>query len=120
MVDEKIKAALTPDEWRDGYVDWGAFYSHTGASLNPRDGGIEVYNDGDRNSIPVPYIPALIALANHSLPDSHPLKITRADVRKLAEIGRGLQSSFISGEIDEGDFISAFASRLTALLPPDA
>ena len=65
-------------------------------------------------------IPAVIALANHALPDGHPLKITREDVNELASIARDHQYPYgPSGRIDEGDILAKLAAKLAALLPPE-
>ena len=56
-----------------------------------------------------------IAIANRLLPDIHPLKITRADVRLLRAIAEDYE---FRGTSDNED-LNRLAAKLAALLPPE-
>lgn len=57
---------------------------------------------------------AMLALANHVLPDGHPLKITREDVSNL-----DLASYLLDGDGRDGEMVAAVAAKLAGLLPPE-
>ena len=116
MTNQTIPPALTAEEWEQGFADWGVMYDHSGVSLgSPSRKGISVYTDGDDVDVAADQLPSLIALANHALPDGHPLKITRADVVAARRI-----SHDSGGWTDENrDIVERLAAKLAALLPPE-
>ena len=101
----RVEPALTPDEWGELYVE--------GFSVS----GGRLWNSADGQPVERPA--ALMALANASLPDGDPRKITRRDA-VLAEVcGRygGNEGWTLSGaHLDE---LLALARKLRALLPPE-
>lgn len=94
MTDD-IRPALTPEEWE-------AFgRSPDGWPKLPR------YAHADDG-------PWLMACANHALPDGHPNKFTREDVKAL----RVVQMQFSMAD-DEWKVLESLAARIEALLPPE-
>jgi len=109
---EKVEPALSAEEWAQGFVDWGISYAHRGVTLN-KHGGVDVYDDTDSSSVAPNELPSLMALANHALPDSHPLKITRVDVEGLRRNAHLMPV----GAYKDGTL--TLAAKLAALLPPE-
>lgn len=115
-----VEPALSAEEWHDGYVDWA---EARGARLST-DGycHIALYDDGDEIALAARELPALIALANHALPDGDPRKITRADVEVLEEASRYLGARAYAD--DAGTYertgamsLRTLSAKLRALLP---
>lgn len=61
---------------------------------------------------------AAIAIANHTLPDGDPRKITRDDVDFLEWVAEQMRKAPI-GSPDDDAKLDRFADRLRALLPPE-
>lgn len=101
---DRIYPALTPEEWED-----------------PPD----LYDTLVRWE--TEELPRIIAFANHDLPDSHPNKFTREDVRVLREEGDDLVGYASDAETPEewerqkhnGSVLLRLAARIEALLPPE-
>ncbi len=109
---DKIRPALTPDEWvrvqRDS-IDEPRSHVWTGLTIS--------YTDGDflTGSLCNPYTPEqMLALVVYNLPDGHPLKITRADVSELESA-----AACIEGEGWDAYDVRDIAAKLAALLPPE-
>lgn len=91
---DNIEPALTQGEWADP----------------PDTYGLCVEWDGNESKI--------IAIANASLPDDSPYKITRADVGAIESTVDVLRREF--GQDDEdAEAMEIVAAKLAALLPPE-
>lgn len=110
---DALRPALTPEEWAQGFVDWGLMHAHRGVTLN-KHGGVEVYDDTDSADVAPNELPSLIALANHALPEGHPGKLTWEDVEAVTDAARGQEHEFNQSDAR----LDALAAKLAALLPP--
>ena len=123
MTNQTIPPALTADQWMTRKVmyhetDGPDYTEDIDIAIGPS--GQSVYVRRNTNGM-VEYvglhgdkIPATIALANHALPDGHPLKITRDDIKALTDAA----GPDFGPRIDIGAF-QALAAKLAALLPPE-
>lgn len=120
---EKIKPALTEQEWRDGRVQ---FVGLPELVFHDDGDGMEFVVRAPDGTIseklkfslaPDVDLPALIALANASLPDSDPRKITREWVREL----RGVAEDYEYRGLDPNpyDTLRGIADALESYLPPE-
>jgi hypothetical protein len=103
---DELKPALSAEEWKDGpysdaidgYLNWSV------PVLDIRAGHHASTED---------FIRAVIALANASLPDGAPCKITQSMVGDLRRIAQ------FTGTLDaDMDILNAIADKLAAFLPP--
>lgn len=79
----------------------------------------ELFAWADDGMIVISIDPAvMLPLANHALPDGHPLKLGWSDVRLLEGIASDYPHGSSVGEY--GDRLRATAAKLRALLPPEA
>jgi hypothetical protein len=102
--------ALTPDEWAEQrYRD-----DEYGEGVGILRGTLCTVYDSGEGRFPMD-AGKVLALANHALPDGHPLKITRDDVLWLERV--------ISLEMYENprlaEHINTLRIKLAALLPPE-
>ena len=119
---DTIQPALTPGEWADAdgiqiartadgvvsVMDWTRYVGGVGLRITGGD------DNGDIDIDPV-QLPPVMALANHALPDGHPLKITRADVHALQYVAEMREMR----DEQEKSVIADLAAKLAALLPPE-
>ncbi len=127
---EEIRPALTPEEWEEPSV-YSIGREEVDGDVDAMRVGIRVeqnreagtrYLVGWNENSDYPYesviqgekIAKLVAIANHALPDGHPLKITREDVKEME-----IASYLLDGEGRDGAAIAAIAAKLAALLPPE-
>ena len=112
MSPQKIVPALEPHEWRQRRC--GA------VSLSRVENEVHVVvRDPDEQlvSVSTPQeLFALMALANHALPDDDPRKITEEKVRTLEAISTDMWHGHRAAEHREA--LAMLARTLTALLPP--
>lgn len=98
---------MTASEWKDvrGFT--------TSYLLSNLGDGIDVIRDepGDREST----LPLIMAVANHALPDDHPLKMTLSDVNLIREVAEDYKYRGTSTHVE----LQALSAKLTALLPPE-
>jgi hypothetical protein len=128
----EIPPALTPDEYEHGVRRLGfeAYRAQDGAGLEMSVGVESGAEDSYVVYRRLDQLPALIAIANHALPDDDPHKLTQADVDALSKFEEYLGVLWDDVERgDEGDPVSAgdeyFAvkkvvAKIRALLPPRA
>jgi hypothetical protein len=123
----KIEPALTAGQWGPMPPRVANYTLSNGAivHLGPREIGIQD-NWGEAAAAP---LAAVIALANHALPDSDPRKITRTQINALRfaavalrEKGEKMLAAGISPGIeDEQAFtVDKLADALESYLPPEA
>lgn len=123
MTNQTIAPALTPQEAKDERIIIPSPVAMPGHfmlfEIDSR--GLAISVSGSRDvALTHADCVRLAAIANHALPDGHPLKITREDVNELASIARDHQYPYgPSGRIDEGDILAKLAAKLAALLPPE-
>lgn len=98
---DEIKPALTPEEWED---------------VRLRDGCTLLSVVSDIGAFP-DLAPAAMAVANHALPNGHPLKITREDVDQVEEV-----CAMYDRERYQHMWavLERLSAKLAALLPPEA
>jgi len=118
---ERIEPALSVDDWDNLAAKVGDFFEETEAEVE--DGVLRLSHwmgDGDgvttsaaSIAIPVALLSAVVALANHMLPDGHPGKVTRGDVEAARAARDFCRSRHLRG-YPELDHLSA---KLAALLP---
>src|SRR5258707_579432 len=82
---KRIEPALTPEEWEVPHAQRARFYGCADARA-----GHLTLADGTPNpltgvGVDVANVPALIALANATLPDSDPRKITREKIAAMRQ-----------------------------------
>ena len=110
MTNQTIPPALTAQEWAHP----PAFDDDSGARVGVYDGQLVVTDNQTGYGLVIDPDKTM-ALANHALPDGHPLKITRADVVAARRI-----SHDSGGWTDENrDIVERLAAKLAALLPPE-
>lgn len=115
MVDEKIEPALTAEEWIDSEWRTTPYEVNSSISVDPSVHLLVFRHDRETRAIPFATpreFAAIIALANHALPDGHPLKITRQDAADMQEIAK-------HGDWFGVSDVARVAAKLAALLPPD-
>jgi hypothetical protein len=134
MADE-ITPALTASEWLDAEVE-ARYGTHTTSLHVDHKGRVFAHSQGNGEEHRVilnewrdapRVLPALMALANHGLPDDHPNKITREDVA-LARLPIAPHMAH-AAEPARTDASWAYwntqrrwrelAAKLSALLPPE-
>lgn len=137
MTDD-IRPALNAEQWQHlefsaGAPPWFFGFIPKEATEDGRLCGQVVgvlrlsFGAGRFENVPAEGLAPLIALANHALPDSHPNKFTREDVRVLREEGDDLVGYASDAETPEewerqkhnGSVLLRLAARIEALLPPE-
>ena len=118
---DQIKPALTATEWADKVIynvqsdESVGSRIHVWLDIRETDGYLCTANDNGEGAynmeLPPERCAAVVALANHALPDDDPRKITRAHIDALMECVK-----FTGGP--EADKAEELAKILTALLPP--
>lgn len=114
---DEVTPALTPEEWSKRKADRG----HSIFGVYDVDGSsyLSVCNDDwDTSSGHAPEtLPSIIALANATLPDASPYKITRADCEFVEWVGHyGQNPGWMTAET--ADRLLALANKLAALSRP--
>ena len=120
---EKIKPALTAEEWstlKDGY-----YVELSGCRIGIDTDGLDVRGRfmGEEATVPRECAPALMALANAALPDDDPRKITREDVAACRAFDFnfwGMESDSVEVRRADCERLQLLAAKLAALLPPEA
>jgi hypothetical protein len=117
-----MRPALTAEEWSDKSAsyheeDGPEFIQDKQILIGPS--GESIFVKRSFNGAPVDMVSlrddqlvALIALANHALPDDHPLKITREMIDGL------IGEAEAAPTVQQHAFLISVASVLAALLPP--
>lgn len=106
---DTIAPALTPEEWnrRAALRDGTEIEAVEGGNL-----GLNAFDEAIL--IGAEEFPAVLALANASLPDDSPYKITREDVELVRD---SVNELFVQDRVGPG--LRALAAKLAALLPPE-
>lgn len=106
---DEIRPALTPEEWE------GARGGDARSRLCETANYVQYHV---REQAAAEYVEAM-ALANEAIPDSHPHKITRADVALLELASRRLDMGSEFGFDPDVADLRLLAAKLAALLPPE-
>jgi hypothetical protein len=108
-----VPPALTPEEWTHGPLR-GGYVSFARGILDCRDSDFEEE-----------FAPAIMALANASLPDDSPYKITAGDLFDLSEVIENFEAAYKTRGGDNPKMVAQYAPgawriyrALAAILPP--
>jgi hypothetical protein len=108
-MENQIAPALTAEEWNE--------------KSGPRGGYVSFKNeivDCSGADFEGPFAPAIMALANDSLPSDSPYKITHADADELLVAADNLDSdNMVDAEWRKMcDYLTNLSAKLRAILPP--
>ena len=117
---EELKPALSAEEWAGEPPYLVAKVESTSPGIWLLDWGksgrvLRVRND-DETEFDCTDGAALMAIANHALPDSDPRKITRADIEPLIRAAGDIRPL---GFADDAQALCELYAKLESLLPPE-